>query len=146
MADFLYTAGFAAKTAIILAKDLETGGTVGIDYITCYIDGTINITMDPFEYSIASTGYRLEVTADPEWLTADGVSESRIMAVVTEDKGGTWEPVEIEDWRGGKHEKVITTTDYDDEHIIIKEERMPDGKFKLILQHKETGKVTQVIK
>jgi hypothetical protein len=61
-------------------------------------------------------------------------------------QSGKWEPVEIEDWRGGKHEKVITTTDYDDEHVIIKEERMPDGNIKLILQHKETGKVTLIVK
>jgi predicted dehydrogenase len=59
---------------------------------------------------------------------------------------GRWEPVEIEDWRGGKHEKVKTTVDYDEEHVLIKEERMPDGTIKLILQHKETGAVTQIIK
>jgi len=57
-----------------------------------------------------------------------------------------WEPVEIEDWRGGKHEKVKTTTDYDDEHILIKTEIMPDGKQKFIIQHKETGRVSQIIK
>jgi predicted dehydrogenase len=61
-------------------------------------------------------------------------------------QSGKWEPVEIDDWRGGEHKKVITTTDYDDEHVIIKEERMPDGKIKLILQHKDTGKVTQIYK
>ncbi len=40
-------------------------------------------------------------------------------------QSGKWEPVEIE---------------------VIKEERMPDGKIKLILQHKETGKVNQIFK
>ncbi len=59
---------------------------------------------------------------------------------------GKWEPVEIEDWRGGKYEKVKTTTDYDDDHILIKTEIMPDGKQKLIIQHKETGRVSQIIK
>lgn len=57
---------------------------------------------------------------------------------------GSWAPVEIEDWRGGKHEKVKTTTDYDDEHILIKEEVMPDGRKKVILQHKVTGRVSQI--
>ena len=59
---------------------------------------------------------------------------------------GRWEPVDIEDWRGGTYEKVKTTVDYDDEHVLIKEERMSDGSIKLILQHKETGVVTQIIK
>lgn len=57
-----------------------------------------------------------------------------------------WEPVEIENWRGGTYEKVKTTTDYDDEHILIKTEIMPDEKQKFIIQHKETGRVSQIIK
>jgi predicted dehydrogenase len=67
-------------------------------------------------------------------------------AIYKSGKTGQWEPVEIEDWRGGKHEKVKTTKDYDDEHILIKDEIMPDGKHKFILQHKETGRVSQIVK
>jgi hypothetical protein len=59
---------------------------------------------------------------------------------------GKWEDVEIKDWRGGKYEKIVTTMDFDDEHVLIKEERMPDGKIKQIIQHKETGRVSQIIK
>jgi hypothetical protein len=59
---------------------------------------------------------------------------------------GRWEPVDIKDWRGGKYEKVKVTTDYDAEHLLIKEERMPDGRIKLILQRKDTGEITQIYK
>jgi len=56
---------------------------------------------------------------------------------------GQWEPVEIEDWRGGSYEKVDTTTEYDENHFLVKRERMPDGKVKLILQEKESGRIIQ---
>lgn len=68
-----------------------------------------------------------------------------IDALYKSAQSNSWEPVEIEDWRGGIHEKIITTTDYDEEHVIIKEEMMPDGKLKVLLQHKVTGKITQII-
>jgi len=29
--------------------------------------------------------------------------------------------------------------------VAIKEEKMPDGKLKVILKHKQTGKISQVI-
>ncbi|MFA7406249.1 MAG: Gfo/Idh/MocA family oxidoreductase [Anaerolineaceae bacterium] len=67
-------------------------------------------------------------------------------AIYKSGETGRWEPVEIEDWRGGKHEKVKTTKDYDDEHILIKDEIMPDGKHKFIIQHKETGRVSEIVK
>jgi predicted dehydrogenase len=54
-----------------------------------------------------------------------------------------WEPIEIEDWRGGSHEQPETTVSYNDQYNLIKEERMPDGRVKLILQDKETGAVEQ---
>lgn len=66
-------------------------------------------------------------------------------AIYKSAESGKWEPVEIEDWRGGKHEKVQTTKDYDDDHILIKDEVMPDGKHKFIIQHKETGRVSEVV-
>ena len=35
--------------------------------------------------------------------------------------------------------------DYDERHFLIKEEKMPDGKLKVILKDKQTGKISQVI-
>jgi hypothetical protein len=40
----------------------------------------------------------------------------------------------------------VEMKDYDDQHFLIKEETMPDGKLKVILKDKKTGKVSQTIK
>jgi predicted dehydrogenase len=73
------------------------------------------------------------------------VVNSILDAIYKSGQTGKWEPVQIDDWRGGKHEKVKTTKDFDEEHILIKDEIMPDGKHKYILQHKETGRVSQIV-
>ena len=58
-----------------------------------------------------------------------------------------WESVQIEDWRGREVSKEDTgLKEYDDEHFLIKEEKMPDGKLKVILKDKLTGSISQVIK
>jgi len=62
-------------------------------------------------------------------------------------KSKKWEPVELEIWRGAGSTSVETSLKtFDDMHFIIKEERMPDGKLKIILKHKESGHISQVIK
>jgi predicted dehydrogenase len=58
-----------------------------------------------------------------------------------------WEPVKIEDWRGGAvNVEAAGLKDYDDKHFLIKEEKMPDGKLKVILKDKKTGKISQIIR
>jgi len=55
-----------------------------------------------------------------------------------------WEPVEIEGWRGKENvEKISGLKDYDDDHYLVKEEKLPDGTSKLILKEKESGKIIQ---
>jgi predicted dehydrogenase len=55
-----------------------------------------------------------------------------------------WEPVNLAIWRGSQGgADVATVRDYDDDHVLIKEERMADGSIKLILRHKQTGSVSQ---
>lgn len=58
-----------------------------------------------------------------------------------------WEPVEIQDWRGSgvAGEAETALKDYDAEHYLIKEERMPNGNLKFILKNKQTGEISQVI-
>jgi predicted dehydrogenase len=57
-----------------------------------------------------------------------------------------WEPVQIDGWRGGEvNAEAAGLKGYDDKHFLIKEERMPDGKLKVILKEKKTGKISQVI-
>jgi predicted dehydrogenase len=57
-----------------------------------------------------------------------------------------WEPVIIEDWRGlDEVEKQEALKTYDEQHFLIKEETMPDGKTKVILKEKASGKIIQKI-
>ena len=57
-----------------------------------------------------------------------------------------WEPVILEDWRGADTETGDTLlSEYDAEHFLVKKEKMPDGKTKLILKSKSDGKIIQRI-
>ena len=55
-----------------------------------------------------------------------------------------WEPVQIDDWRGSDHADTDKEPiEYDAEHFLIKEERLPDGRVRLILKEKATGRVVR---
>jgi hypothetical protein len=55
-----------------------------------------------------------------------------------------WEPVALDDWRGrADAETTEARAEYDARHWLIKTERMPDGRRKVILKDKETGAVRQ---
>lgn len=55
-----------------------------------------------------------------------------------------WEPVQLEVWRGSESATdQASAVDYDSEHLLIKKEKMPDGKTKFILKNKKTGEITQ---
>ncbi|MEM6646157.1 MAG: Gfo/Idh/MocA family oxidoreductase [Bacteroidota bacterium] len=60
-------------------------------------------------------------------------------------KSRKWEPVEIDDWRGGTTERIAVPKEMYDGKVVIKEELMPDGSFKRILQDPETGAVSQTV-
>ena len=55
-----------------------------------------------------------------------------------------WEPVELIGWRGkegiSSHVELI---EFDETHFLIKKEKMPDGKIKLMLKEKSTGNIIQ---
>jgi predicted dehydrogenase len=55
-----------------------------------------------------------------------------------------WEPIVIDDWRGktntDKHDEY---TSYDADHYLIKKERMPDGRTKVMLKKKQSGEIIQ---
>ena len=59
-----------------------------------------------------------------------------------------WEPVRLEEWRAAakKGKSDIGPKIEDKKYLLIKEERMPDGKTKLILKDRATGKVIQKMK
>jgi predicted dehydrogenase len=61
-------------------------------------------------------------------------------------KSKLWEPVLLDDWRGGESaEQLGPQRDIDDRYVLIKEERMPDGQTKLIMKDKKTGEIIQKI-
>lgn len=59
----------------------------------------------------------------------------------------SWETVRLPVWRGRDEvDRVGVNRDYDADHLLIKEERLPDGTTRVILRHKESGKIIQQTK
>ncbi len=78
-----YVAGFAAKTAVIVARDMLTNNT-GSGWVKTYITATAQLELEPvIENAAMAQGYEITVTSSDEWLTADGKSTARISARVT---------------------------------------------------------------
>jgi predicted dehydrogenase len=78
----------------------------------------------------------------------DGYVVNEIMdACYRSAKSKKWESVNLKIWRGQEKVKPIAEIrEYDKDHIFVKEETMPDGKVKLILKEKKTGKIIQKVK
>jgi predicted dehydrogenase len=56
-----------------------------------------------------------------------------------------WEPVELEDWRGGGVPRISRERRTHDGKTVIKEEQMPDGRRKLIVKDESTGVFEDVV-
>jgi predicted dehydrogenase len=55
-----------------------------------------------------------------------------------------WKKIELPIWRGQEStSQDAPSRGYDADHVLIKEELMPDGTTKLILRHKQTGRIVQ---
>lgn len=56
-----------------------------------------------------------------------------------------WETINLEIWRGEEDvDPISVVRDYDQDHYLVKRERMPDGTARVILRHKQTGEITQI--
>jgi hypothetical protein len=78
-----YVAGFAAKTAVIVARDMTSNST-GAAWVKTYIQASAQIELEPVVSTAAmDMGYQITVTSSDDWLTADGKSQARITARVT---------------------------------------------------------------
>jgi predicted dehydrogenase len=76
----------------------------------------------------------------------DGYVVNVVMdAVYASAKTGRWEPVQLDDWRGGTTERLGRTRREHDGKTVIKEEQMPDGRRKLILKDESTGAFFDVV-
>lgn len=75
----------------------------------------------------------------------DGYVVNEIMdACLRSASSKKWEPIKLEVWRGQENvEAVKGLKDYDDQHYLIKEEKLPNGDIKVILKNKVTGEITQ---
>lgn len=75
----------------------------------------------------------------------DGYVVNAIMdACYTSAKSKKWEPVHLPVWRGSDQPiPKIGPKEFDDAHWLIKEEKMPDGKVKVILKEKSSGTIIQ---
>ncbi len=75
----------------------------------------------------------------------DGYIVNEIMdACLRSASSKKWEPVKLEVWRGLENiESVKGLKDYDDQHYLIKEEKLPNGAIKVILKDKVSGEITQ---
>ena len=56
-----------------------------------------------------------------------------------------WEPVQLDDWRGGGVPRIARGRREHDGKTVIKEETMPDGRLKLILKDEATGEFVDVV-
>ncbi len=60
-----------------------------------------------------------------------------------------WEAIDLEVWRGGpvvEFNAAASTSsrhDYDADHLLIKQELMPDGRKKVILRERHTGEISE---
>jgi len=77
----------------------------------------------------------------------DGYVVNAIMdACYKSAKTRQWEPVELEVWRGKTGlSKDMHLDEFDEQHYLIKEELLPDGRRKFILKEKESGKFVQKV-
>jgi predicted dehydrogenase len=77
----------------------------------------------------------------------DGYVVNAIMdAAYKSAESKQWEPVILDDWRGADEADAdVQMADYDDEHFLVKQEKMPDGSTKFILKEKASGKIVQKI-
>ncbi len=73
----------------------------------------------------------------------DGYIVNEIMdAALKSVNSKRWEPVDLKIWRGGEGSAVKSALrEYDSDHYLVKEEKLPDGSAMVILKSKATGEV-----
>ena len=91
--------------------------------------------------------YSADKNSQPMETFYDGYVVNAIMdAAYRSIESKRWEPVILDDWRGSNDaDSGAQMSEYDADHFLIKEEKMPDGKTKLILKEKAGGKIVQKV-
>ena len=82
----------------------------------------------------------------PQETFYDGYVVNAVMdACYASAKSRKWETVKFKEWRGSGAERIQRAEQLYDGQVVIKEEKMPDGRLKLILKEKTTGAFTDRI-
>jgi predicted dehydrogenase len=87
----------------------------------------------------------LENGTQPSETFYDGYIVNAIMdAAYQSIDSKKWESISLPIWRGRENvESISVRRDFDDEHYLVKKERMPNGTTKVIVRNKQTGEITQ---
>lgn len=89
----------------------------------------------------------LEQNRTPKETFYDGYVVNAIMDACYESaKTKKWEPVTLIGWRGMEGiSSNVDLVEFDENHFLIKKEKMPDGMTKLMLKEKSTGNIIQKV-
>ena len=90
---------------------------------------------------------RLDNGTEPLETFYDGYVVNTIMdACYRSVASKRWEPVAVEDWRGSEESAAQAgPTEYDERHFLLKQELMPDGRTKLLLKEKTSGRIVELL-
>jgi predicted dehydrogenase len=84
--------------------------------------------------------------AQPRETFYDGYVVNAVMdACYRSAESKKWEPVQLKEWRGKGAPRIQRAEQLYDGKVIIKQEKMPDGRLKLILKDKVTGSFSDVV-
>jgi predicted dehydrogenase len=76
----------------------------------------------------------------------DGYVVNAVMdACYASAQSGRWESVRLDDWRGAGADRIAREARQRDGKTVIKEEKMPDGRLKLILKDEASGEFSDVV-
>jgi predicted dehydrogenase len=100
--------------------------------------GYVNMFADMFD--------ALDDGREPMETFYDGYVVNAVMdACYRSAESRRWEPVQLEDWRGGEVSRIAPARREWDGKTLIKQERMPDGRSKLIVKDEATGEFSDVV-
>ncbi len=82
----------------------------------------------------------LDAGRSPRETFYDGYVVNAVMdAAYRSARSGSWEPVELAEWRGGTTPRITATGETYEGSTVIKRELLPDGRVKMILKDAVTG-------
>ena len=122
----------AEKAESETGRLFPVGDEIGsLGYITMFDDMLDSIDHGKQPMESFYDGYVVNAIMDAAYRSADSKK---------------WEPVILDDWRGSDDaETAVQMAEYDEDHFLIKQEKMPDGKTKYILKQKFSGEIVQKV-